>query len=109
MKTILLLFFVALGAGPLAAQSLDPTIRTNVSPPVTDYHLVMHSRNPYEVGDGRFIYGGMAVELYQAKNPVKLLTAPNPDQPPLNPTAADRVWEQNKSDRTGLNILWIKF
>jgi hypothetical protein len=110
MKTSLLLLFIALGAGRLSAQSFNPTVRTNTSPFTSEYHLVTPAQSPYEMRSGRVVYDGLAIELFEARNPVKLLVPYKQDQQsqPI-PTAADRVWEQGKSDRTGLNIFSIKF
>ena len=108
MKTFLLLLFIALGAGRLSAQSLNPTIRTNAGSPAGEYRLILQAQNPYEMRSDRVTYGGLAIELFEAKNPAKLLVPyKQPDQ--AYPTAADRVWEQGKSDHTGLNIFSIKF
>jgi hypothetical protein len=109
MKTSLLLLVTILGAGQLAAQTSPPnhTVRTNAPSFTGEYRLIMPAQNPYELRRDGVIYDGLAIELFEAKNPVKLLVPFKPDQP--SPTAADRVWEQGKSDRPGLNIFSIKF
>ena len=111
MKTSFLLLFFVLGVGRLAAQSsaLNPAVRTNLPPPALEYRLFMvMPQNPYEMRVGRFVYDGLGIELYETGgNPLKLL-APLKQEPPT-PTAADRVWEQNKPNPAGLSIFSIKF
>jgi hypothetical protein len=106
MKTILLLFFV-LGAGHLAAQEIDPTTGTNAPLTVSDYRLILHPQRHYYLHGDRFIYGGLAVQLFEARNPIKLLEISDADQPP--PFLANRVWEQTKPDPSGWSIFSIKF
>ncbi len=109
MKTFLLLLVIALGAGRLAAQTSPPdhTVRTNATSFTSEYHIVMPAQNPYEMRGNGVVYGGLAIELFEARNPVKLLIPTREDQPAA--TAANRVWERGKSDRPGLNIFTIKF
>ena len=114
MKTILFVVLLfAVVAGRLAAQTqsspLSPTLRNpaigkNQSAPFQS-PVISHGLSPYEIQNGRYTYGGSAIELYQSKNPIKLLQQPAESKP--KPNLADRLWDEGRPE--GMSLVTIKF
>jgi hypothetical protein len=108
MKTFLTVLF-ALAAGGLFAQTtpLEPNARAKIPAAQPDNPMGLRPQYAYEVHYRGHTLDGLGVELYKARNPLKLF---NPFDPEVRAAAHDNItWDMETGKADGWTLFSLHF